>query len=178
MFDAIDARLADRGRRSGLVVLVNNAGVADGASTDATTSDLFDRQFASDVNAVFLTTGVARSRMGTGMRIVNRSSVLSPRVFETANGFVPISAYAAAKAAVDTLTRHYAVNAVAPGPVDADMNAGWLRTDEGKAVTQAASPFGRVGMPENVAGVVAFLAGPGAQWTTGQVIDASGGYRL
>jgi NAD(P)-dependent dehydrogenase (short-subunit alcohol dehydrogenase family) len=47
-----------------------------------------------------------------------------------------------------------------------------------KDVTTAASPLGRVGTPEDIAGVIGFLASDASRWTTGQVIDASGGYRL
>jgi 3-oxoacyl-[acyl-carrier protein] reductase len=187
LFQAVDAGLVQCGRRPQLSVLVNNAGVADGATLESTSVELFDRQFSLNVKAVFFTTQAALKRMDAGARIINLSSVLSSRVFETAGGFSAISAYAAAKAAVDALTRHWAVelgprgilvNAVAPGPVDTDMNASWLRTDEGKAVMTAASPLGRVGTPEDVAGVIGFLASDASQWTTGQVIDASGGYRL
>jgi len=187
LFDSVDAGLASRGRQSTLNVLVNSAGVADGASIEATSMDLFDKQFSLNVKAVFFTTQAALTRMGRGGRIINLSSALSTRILETSGGFVPLSAYAAAKAAVDALTRHWAVelgprgiivNAVAPGPVDTDMNASWLRTNDGQAMMKAASPLGRVGTAEDIAGVIAFLTGAGSQWTTGQVVDASGGYRL
>ncbi|HDR9482439.1 TPA: SDR family oxidoreductase [Burkholderia aenigmatica] len=187
LFDAFDRACAEHGRAATLDVLVNNAGVADGGTLDDTTAELFDRQFALNVKAVFFATQQAVRRMPNGGRIVNLSSVLSSRVFEAGGNFNAISAYSAAKAAVDTLTRHWAVelgprgivvNAVAPGPVDTDMNASWLRTDDGRATMTSASPLGRVGTPEDIAGVIGFLASPAAQWTTGQVIDASGGYRL
>ncbi|WP_322022730.1 SDR family oxidoreductase [Burkholderia sp. BCC1977] len=187
LFDALDRAVAEQNLPATLDVLVNNAGVADGGTLDETSVELFDRQFSLNVKAVFFTTQQAVKRMPRGGRIVNLSSVLSSRVFEAGGNFSAISAYAASKAAVDTLTRHWAVelgprgivvNAVAPGPVDTDMNASWLRTDDGRATMTAASPLGRVGTPEDIAGVIGFLASPASQWTTGQVIDASGGYRL
>jgi NAD(P)-dependent dehydrogenase (short-subunit alcohol dehydrogenase family) len=187
LFRQIEAELVNRGMEQTLDVLVNNAGVADGGAVEQTTAELFDRQFNLNVKAVFFTTQEALTRMKPGARIINLSSVLSSRIFETAGGFGPISAYAGAKAAVDAFTRHWAaelgprgiiVNAVAPGPVDTDMNAAWLRTDEGRANMKSASALRRVGTPQDIAGVIAFLVGPGSQWTTGQVIDASGGYRL
>jgi NAD(P)-dependent dehydrogenase (short-subunit alcohol dehydrogenase family) len=187
LFAAFDSGLAQSGRAVHLDLLVNNAGVADGGTLDDTSPELFDQQFRLNVKAVFFTTQQAVRRMSAGGRIVNLSSVLSSRVFEVAGNFSALSAYSASKAAIDALTRHWAVelgprgiivNAVAPGPVDTDMNAGWLRTDEGKASMIAASPLGRVGQPEDIAGVIGFLASAASQWTTGQVIDASGGYRL
>jgi NAD(P)-dependent dehydrogenase (short-subunit alcohol dehydrogenase family) len=187
LFGAVDAGLAEQSAAPHIDVLLNNAGVAEGGAIDSTTADLFDRQFALNVKAVFFTTQEALKRMGTDGRIINVSSVLSSRVFETSGGFNALSAYAASKAAVDALTRHWAVelgprgivvNAVAPGPVDTDMNAGWLRTEDGRAQMTAASPLGRVGTPQDVASVIGFLASPASRWTTGQVIDASGGYRL
>ncbi|NML60679.1 SDR family oxidoreductase [Massilia sp. RP-1-19] len=187
LFKGVDDGLRQCGREARIDVLVNNAGVADGGALDSTSPALFDRQFTLNVKAVFLTTQHALARMKAGARIINLSSVLSSRVFETAGGFTAISAYAGAKAAVDAFTRHWAVelgprgiivNAVAPGPVDTDMNAAWLRTEEGKAAMIAASPLGRVGTPQDIAGVIGFLASPASKWTTGQVIDASGGYRL
>lgn len=187
LFDAVDKGLAQRGKPVQIDLLVNNAGVADGGTLADTTPELFDRQFTLNVKAVFFTTQRAIERMANGGRIVNLSSVLSSRVFEAGGNFNALSAYSASKGAIDTLTRHWAVelgprgilvNAVAPGPVDTDMNASWLRTDEGQAVATAISPLGRVGTADDIANVIAFLASPASQWTTGQVIDASGGYRL
>lgn len=187
LFDAVDKGLVERDKPVQLDVLVNNAGVADGGTLDDTTPELFDRQFMLNVKAAFFTTQQAVKRMPNGGRIVNLSSVLSSRVFEAAGNFNALSAYAASKGAIDTLTRHWAVelgprgilvNAVAPGPVDTDMNTEWLRTDAGQATMIGASPLGRIGTPNDIANVIAFLASPASLWTTGQVIDASGGYRL
>ncbi|MDR3095697.1 MAG: SDR family oxidoreductase [Paraburkholderia sp.] len=187
LFSALDKGLASRGKPAQLDLLVNNAGVADGGTLADTTPELFDRQFTLNVKAVFFTTQKALERMPDGARIVNLSSVLSSRVFEAAGQFNALSAYSASKGAIDTLTRHWAVelgprgilvNAVAPGPVDTDMNAAWLRTDAGRATAIGASPLGRVGTAGDIANVIGFLASPASQWTTGQVIDASGGYRL
>jgi NAD(P)-dependent dehydrogenase (short-subunit alcohol dehydrogenase family) len=187
LFEAVDKGLTQRGKPVQLDLLVNNAGVADGGTLADTTPELFDRQFTLNVKAVFFTTQAAIKHMADGGRIVNLSSVLSSRVFEAAGNFNALSAYSASKGAIDTLTRHWAVelgprgilvNAVAPGPVDTDMNAGWLRSEEGQAAAISVSPLGRVGRADDIANVIAFLASPAAQWTTGQVIDASGGYRL
>jgi NAD(P)-dependent dehydrogenase (short-subunit alcohol dehydrogenase family) len=72
--------------------------------------------------------------------------------------------------------RGITVNVVAPGLVDTDMNAAYLRTsDATRAQAAAVSAFGRLGQPDDVADVVAFAASDDARWITGQVIDATGG---
>jgi 3-oxoacyl-[acyl-carrier protein] reductase len=91
--------------------------------------------------------------------------------------------YTASKAAVEGLARSLAkelagrkvrVNCVAPGPVDTDLfHAG--KTDEVKARSAAMSPFNRIGQPEEVAEVVAFLASDAASWVHGQVVQPNGG---
>lgn len=93
------------------------------------------------------------------------------------------SAYTCTKAAVEVLVRALAkelaprkvrVNAVAPGPVDTELfNAG--KTDEMKARAAGLSPFGRIGRPEEVAEVVAFLASERASWVHGQIVQPNGG---
>lgn len=187
LFAEFDRIMRQRRPPARLDLLVNNAGVADGGSLATTSPELFDRQFVLNVKAVFFSTQRAISRMTSGGRIVNLSSVVSSRVLELNGKFNALSAYSASKGAIDALTRQWAVelgpqgivvNAVAPGPVDTDMNASWLRTDEGRAAMVAASPLGRVGTAEDIAGVVGFLASPASRWITGQIIDASGGYRL
>jgi NAD(P)-dependent dehydrogenase (short-subunit alcohol dehydrogenase family) len=68
---------------------------------------------------------------------------------------------------------------VAPGIIDTDVNAGWLRGNpEAQARAASVAALGRVGQPEDVAGVVAFLASDDARWVTGRVIDATGGSGL
>jgi 3-oxoacyl-[acyl-carrier protein] reductase len=94
-----------------------------------------------------------------------------------------LSAYTATKAAVEVFVRALAkelaprrvrVNAVAPGPVDTELfRAG--KTDEMKARSAALSPFNRVGMAEEVAEVVSFLAGERASWVQGQIVQPNGG---
>jgi 3-oxoacyl-[acyl-carrier protein] reductase len=91
--------------------------------------------------------------------------------------------YTASKAAVESLIRSMAkelaprgvrVNAVAPGPVDTDLfRAG--KTDEAKARSAALSPFNRIGRPEEVAEVIAFLASDRASWVHGQIVQPNGG---
>lgn len=94
-----------------------------------------------------------------------------------------VGPYSATKAAVESLVRSMAkelaprkvrVNAVAPGPVDTDLfRAG--KTEEAKQRSAALSPFNRIGMPDEVAHVVAFLASDKASWVHGQIVQPNGG---
>jgi NAD(P)-dependent dehydrogenase (short-subunit alcohol dehydrogenase family) len=121
--------------------------------------------------------GLARLR--DGGRIINISSGVS-RI-----AMPEIIAYGASKGALDNFTLNLAkqlgprgitVNSVAPGIVDTDTNAGWLRGNpEAQAYAASLSALGRVGQPEDISGVVAFLASDDARWVTGRVIDATGG---
>jgi 3-oxoacyl-[acyl-carrier protein] reductase len=71
------------------------------------------------------------------------------------------------------------VNSVAPGIVDTDVNAGWLRGNEQASQWAAsASALGRIGQPDDTAAVVAFLAGEDGRWVSGRVVDATGGSML
>ena len=71
--------------------------------------------------------------------------------------------------------RQITVNVVAPGVLDTDMNADWLRGDYAARAATSLTPFGRLGEPEDVAAVVAFAASDDARFVTGQFLDATGG---
>jgi 3-oxoacyl-[acyl-carrier protein] reductase len=181
LFARVDEELARRGRR-GLDILVNNAGVAPDSPVEATDEEAFDRLFDVNVKGVFFVTQEALKRMREGGRVVNLSTVLT-----RTGAFAHKAAYAATKGAVDVLTRNLAqalgprgitVNAVSPGAIDTDMNADWLRGEEGRRAITDAQALKRVGEPGDVAAVAAFLASPAAGWVTGQNVEASGGFRL
>jgi NAD(P)-dependent dehydrogenase (short-subunit alcohol dehydrogenase family) len=97
------------------------------------------------------------------------------------------TAYSATKGAIDVMTRILAqelgargitVNAIAPGAIDTDMNAGWIRSEPGRSTLLSRQALKRVAMPPDIADAIAFLAGPDSRWITGQRIEASGGSNL
>ncbi|MER7451995.1 SDR family oxidoreductase [Nocardia beijingensis] len=167
----------------GLDILVNNAGT-DGIREPIAGTDeaAFDRVFAINAKAPFFITSLGLDRLRTGGRIINISTGL------THGAHMPqLIAYTMTKAAIDSFTsvlakevgaRGITVNAVAPGIIDTDMNANWLRDAEAQASVAAMSPLRRVGQTADVADVVAFLASDDARWVTGQWIDATGGALL
>lgn len=164
-----------------LDILVNNAGVAPGISLSETSEALFDEIMTINFKAPFLLIQAAADHIRDQGRIINVST-----------GYTRVAApthpaYAASKGALETLTlalapefgsRGITVNAVMPGVTETDMNATWITIPEARAGAEAMSVFSRVGQPGDVADVIAFLASKEARWTTGQVIDATGGARL
>ena len=171
LFDSVDDRF---GR---LDVVVHTAGINRSAAlTDLDLAD-FDAIHRVNVRGTFIVDQQAARRIGHGGSIVNISSHvvrLSPP---------ELSAYTASKATVDVLTRILAkelrgrditVNAVAPGPT---ATATFLEATPPEEQQQLAAlpPLGRLGRPEDVAGVVSFLVGPAGRWVNGQVIYANGG---
>ncbi|MEU6828724.1 SDR family oxidoreductase [Nocardia beijingensis] len=167
----------------GVDILVNNAGT-DGIREPIAGTDeaAFDRVFAINAKAPFFITRLGLDRLRTGGRIINISTGL------THGAHMPqLIAYTMTKAAIDSFTsvlakevgaRGITVNAVAPGIIDTDMNANWLRDAEAQASVAAMSPLRRVGQAADVADVVGFLASDDARWVTGQWIDATGGALL
>lgn len=163
----------------GVDVLVNNAGVIQpGIVPLAATDDaLFDRIVSINLKGTFNTLRLAAKRLRDGGRIVNFSTSVRGLAFP---GY---SVYAASKAGVETLTaifakelrgRNITVNAVAPGPTATDLFL------EGKTQEQVAAlakmpPLERLGTPEDIAAVVAFLVGPDGAWVNGQTLRANGG---
>ena len=159
-------------------ILVNNAGITRDGLLMRMKDEDFDAVIATNLRSVFLCTrAVARTMMGNRSgHIVNVSSINALR------GQTGQSNYAAAKAGVIGLTRTNAmelssrgitVNAVAPGFIDTDMTA--KLSPEVREKYAAQIPLGRLGQPEDVAKLVAFLASDDAKYITGQIIGVDGG---
>lgn len=161
-------------------ILVNNAGVAPQGLLADTVPDDFEKIINVNVRSLFFLTQGVVPFMPSGGRIINISTAA------TRIAFPGITAYSASKGFVDVLTLQLAaelgpkgllVNAVAPGAIDTRMNT-WLREPSAKDMLAQLQALPGIGQPAYIAGVVAFLAGPDGAWTTGQVIDASGGSKL
>jgi 3-oxoacyl-[acyl-carrier protein] reductase len=158
----------------GIDVLVNNAGIMH--LTDLAEADdvSFDQQIAVNLKGTFNCLREAAKRLRGGGRIINfSSSVVGPSY----------SIYAATKAGVEATThvlskelrgRNITVNAVAPGPTGADL---FLKGKSKELIDHYAklSPLERLGVPQDIANTVAFLAGPDAGWINGQILRANGG---
>lgn len=157
-------------------ILVNNAGVYDTLFIKDMTEEHIDHVLDTNVKGVILATKEALKNFSDGGRIINISS-------KAATAAMPgFSVYSATKSALDTLTRTWAqelgrrkitVNGVAPGPVASDM----FNTvpEELKAEFVSKTALGRIGEPEDIAAVVAFLASDDGRWVTGHTIAADGG---
>ncbi|MGX7708039.1 glucose 1-dehydrogenase [Methylobacterium sp. Gmos1] len=174
----IEAAVAHFGR---LDVLVNNSGIYEFAPIEDLTEDHYRRQFDTNVLGVLLTTQAAVEHLGEGGSIVNISSAITHVHTPSA------AAYAGTKGAVNAISgvlanelgpRRIRVNVVSPGFVvtEGTHTAGVVGSDM-EAGLVAQTPLGRAGQPDDIAGVVAFLASDDARWLTGEVITASGGIR-
>ena len=158
-------------------VLVNNAGSMLLSPIVDCSDDLFERQVALNLGGVFRGMREAGRRLREGGRIISFSSSVVG-LYQPGYGI-----YAATKAAVEAMThvlakelgpRRITVNAVAPGPVETELFLKGKDERQVRAIA-AANPFGRIGQPDDIASVVAFLAGPDAGWVNGQVLRANGG---
>ena len=164
-----------------LDILVNNAGIFAFAPLEAITEDEFHRQFNTNVLGTILATQEAVKYFGeSGGSIINLTSVASVSAMPTGG------VYSATKSAVDTLTRIFAlelapkkirVNAVAPGMTQTEGFASMGMPEEMASAMAASIPLGRLGLPEDIAKTVLFLASDDSSWITGERITASGGQR-
>lgn len=173
---AVSKTLAGLG---GLDILVNCAGIILEKPLLETSADEFDRIVRVNLRGVFLMgrEGIAAMKQqGGGGRVINIASELAYL------GRSEFSAYCATKAAILGLTRSWArefapdilVNTVAPGPVDTPMLSIESMSPEWRD-KETDIPLGRVGRPEEIASVIAFLAGPEATFITGQTFSPNGG---
>jgi NAD(P)-dependent dehydrogenase (short-subunit alcohol dehydrogenase family) len=179
--------LADavKSRYDSLDILVNNAGATWGAPLEEFPQSGWDRVIGTNVEGVFnLTVALlpalrAAASAEDPARVINIGSIDGLRPAGMDN-----YSYSASKAAVHMLTRHLAkrlasehitVNAVAPGPFESKMMAFMLASDEGRAAVASTVPLGRIGRPDDVAGLVQFLCSRAGSYLTGTVIPLDGG---
>lgn len=159
--------------------LINNAGSGLYVPFTDTTEEQLDAMFNIHYKGAYMLTQKALRYMNDGGRIVNISSGLA-RFTQPGS-----SAYGAMKAAVEALTRYQArelgtrgitANVVAPGPIATDFGGGRVRDNKDiNDYLSSITPLGRVGLPDDIGGVVAFLCSEDARWINGQRIEVSGG---
>ena len=163
-----------------LDVLVANAGISKSATIEETTVQDLDRLFAVNVRAPFFLVQQLLPILGKGSCIVLVSSLAATAAMGT------LAAYAATKGAIATLVKHFAselgergvrVNAVAPGAIATDMSS-FTKTDAGRDFTLGIQALKRLGQPDDVGDVIAFLASNEARWINGDTVRVDGGSKL
>src|SRR5580700_10504 len=163
-----------------LDILVANAGISRSATIEETTVEDFDKLFAVNVRAPFFLVQQLLPIMCKDSSIVLVSSLGANAVVGT------LAAYSATKGAIATLVKHFAselgergvrVNAVAPGAIATDMSS-FTKTDAGRDFTLGIQALKRLGQPDDVGDVIAFLASNEARWINGDTVRVDGGSKL
>jgi 3-oxoacyl-[acyl-carrier protein] reductase len=170
-----------------LDVLVLNAGISKSARIGDYTVEDFDSLFATNVRGPFFLVQQLLPILGEGSSIVAISSAVARTVVGKPGLETPsILAYASTKGALETLVKNWAailgprgirVNTVAPGVIDTDMS-NFTKTEAGREVALGMQALKRLGKPEDVADVIAFVASDAARWITGASIPVDGGSKL
>ena len=171
--------LADKFDTDHVDFVINNAGIGNSKPITEETEEVFDELTNVHFKGVYFLTQKLLPLLNDGGGIVNISSGLAR--FSLAGS----SAYACMKGAIEVFTRYLAkelgargirANTVAPGAIATDFNGAHVRDDEQvNKFVSGATALGRVGLPEDIGGVVAFLCTDDARWITAQRIEVSGG---
>lgn len=181
-FEHVKAILKDTFNADKFDFLINNAGIGIHAPFAETTEEQFDELMNIHFKGVFFLTQKALPLINDGGRIINLSSGLAR--FSNPG----YAAYASMKGGIETLSRYIAkelgarkiaVNVVAPGAIETDFGGGTVR--DNKQVNDyiaSVTALGRVGLPDDIGGVVSFLCTEDAKWVNGQRIEVSGGMNL
>ncbi|RZL37422.1 MAG: SDR family oxidoreductase [Pedobacter sp.] len=174
--------LKDTFNGSKLAALVNNAGVGVNMPFESTTEEALDAMMNIHFKGPYLLTQKLLPLLADGSSIVNTSSGLARF------SFAGYSAYGPMKAAVDSLSRYQAVelgkrkirvNSVAPGAIATDFGGGFVRDNaEFNQTLASQTALGRVGLPDDIGSVVAFLCSDESKWINAQRIEVSGGFNV
>jgi len=163
-----------------LDILVANAGISLSSPIEETKEEDFDRLFAVNVRAPYFLVQQLLPILSDGSSVTFVSSLAAHASVNN------ISAYAATKGAIDTIVKHFAaalgpkgvrVNAVAPGVVNTDIS-NFTKTENGRQIALGMQALKRIAQPEDIGGVVAFLASDEARWITGDILRVDGGSKL
>ena len=165
-----------------LDILVNNAGIYEFAPLENVTAEHFHKMFDLNVLGLILASQEAVKQFASaGGCIINISSVAATAAPPTA------SVYSATKAAVDAVTKSLAkelgprnirVNSINPGMVETEgTHAAGITESDFRKQTEAQTPLGRIGQPQDIAPAAVFLASPDAGWITGETLYVTGGLR-
>ena len=163
-----------------LDILVANAGISRPSPIEQTTVEDFDKLYAVNVRAPYFLVQQLLPIMHEGSSITLISSLAAHAAVGN------LSAYAATKGAVATMVKHFAaalgpkgirVNAVAPGVVETEMSS-FTKTEAGREATLGMQAIKRIAQPDDIGGVVVFLASEEARWVTGDTIRVDGGSKL
>jgi 3-oxoacyl-[acyl-carrier protein] reductase len=165
-----------------LDILVNNAGIYEFAPLEAVTEEHFHKQFNLNVLGLILTSQEGVKRFGPeGGSIINISSIASTLAPPNA------SVYSATKAAVDAVTRSLSkelgprkirVNSINPGMVETEgFHAAGIAESEMRTRTEATTPLGRIGQPQDIAAAAVYFASSDSAWVTGETLYITGGLR-
>ena len=163
-----------------LDILVANAGISLASPIEETKVDDFDKLFAVNVRAPYFLVQQLLPILDKDSSITFVSSLAAHASVKN------ISAYAATKGAIDTIVKHFAatlgpkgirVNAVAPGFVDTDIS-NFTKTEAGREIVLGVQALKRIAKPDDIGGVIAFLASDAARWITGDTVRIDGGTKL